>query len=249
MEAVEKKYAPKDRMTTVDAHKKLFSITMKTREDPTNIFEKISEIEMSHNTTSNKLDDSLLIAVVMKVVPIEYASVVSAAMLDKYGDKMTLDNLETELSKHFRVLSAKWSDGPGKDHEVNLSSVDAGQGNKKCYNCGENGHISKNCPQKKKNGGAGKQGKNNHKNKNKIMKRNVITVERRDMRQRSAGRNTQNWPLTGTRRSLETRRTPPRQEQPQSKAQRRMILSSCWATWTTPLLMIRRAKLTLSRKK
>ena len=126
MEAVEKKYAPKDRMTTVDAHKKLFRITMKTREDPTNIFEKISEIEMSHNTTSNKLDDSLLIAVVMKVVPIEYASVVSAAM-DKYGDKMTLDNLETELSKHYRVLSAKWKDGSGKDQEVNLSSVDAGQ--------------------------------------------------------------------------------------------------------------------------
>ena len=72
------KYKPSDNMSRVEAGLMLINVTMKKNDDPSVLFEKISEIQNRYNTVTRKLDEEDLIATVIAVAPAEYKSLLTA---------------------------------------------------------------------------------------------------------------------------------------------------------------------------
>ena len=72
------KYKPSDNMSCVEAQLMLNNVMMKKNDDPSVLFEKISEIQNRYNTVTRKLDEEDLIATVIAVAPAEYKSLLTA---------------------------------------------------------------------------------------------------------------------------------------------------------------------------
>ena len=72
------KYKPSDNMSRVEAGLMLINVTMKKNDDPSVLFEKISEIQNRYNTVTRKLHEEDLIATVIAVAPAEYKSLLTA---------------------------------------------------------------------------------------------------------------------------------------------------------------------------
>ena len=74
----------------------LNNVTMKKNDDPSVLFEKISEIQNRYNTVTHKLDEEDLIATVIAVSPAEYKSLLMGEQR-QMGDLLTLENIEEAM--------------------------------------------------------------------------------------------------------------------------------------------------------
>ena len=135
-------------------------VTMKANEDPVKLFEQLSEIESMYNTNDMTVDEADLIAVVFMVAPEQYQSVIASVQLEKC-DELTLYDLEDSMNQVWRQKNAASKKTAEDASEIALSAVSG----KKCWNCGETGHITKNCP--KKGGGKGRGNNSNNNNSGK----------------------------------------------------------------------------------
>ena len=79
----------------------LNKLTMKKNEDPSVLFEKISEIQNRYNTARHKLDEEDLIATVISVAPAEYNGLLTGEQC-RLGDDLTLKHLEEAMRRFYR---------------------------------------------------------------------------------------------------------------------------------------------------
>ena len=157
-----KRYRPKDNITHVELRIKLNQVSMQDSDEPDKLFEQLNAIQEAYESSGKQVDVHDLQAIVFTVAPKQYQPVLSAVQLEK-GNALSLDDLETAMNQVYcQMTAAKKITGDGK--ELSLATVD--HSNKECWNCGEKGHIAKDCPKKKKNGGRGK-GKGSGKGKDK----------------------------------------------------------------------------------
>ena len=142
-------YKPQDTVTEVEVYEKLMRVKMKKKEDPKTLFEQVSAIANWYNSSSRKLPKEQLIAVVLQAAPNEYASVLNAEQ-EKRGKDLELSHLRAVMNRYYRTVYKKKKSDDDEDDEVQLVGTDGKRGIK-CYNCGEMGHIAKNCSKKSKN--------------------------------------------------------------------------------------------------
>ena len=77
VEALFKKYEPDDKITRVEMRELLTKVSMKANQDPSTLFEQISAIQNRYNTSTRKIDEEDLIAVILKAAPKDYQAVLT----------------------------------------------------------------------------------------------------------------------------------------------------------------------------
>jgi hypothetical protein len=76
--ALFKKYQPQDVITRVELRQQLSAVKMKSNEDPATLFEQLSSIENRYNTSTKKIEEEDMIAVVLDAAPTEYQAILTA---------------------------------------------------------------------------------------------------------------------------------------------------------------------------
>ena len=74
----------------------LNKLMMKKNEDPSVLFEKISEIQNRYDTVRHNLDEEDLITTVISVAPAEYNGLLTGEQC-RLGDDLTLKHLEDAM--------------------------------------------------------------------------------------------------------------------------------------------------------
>ena len=148
------KYRPQDVITDVELHQRLSKVTMGKRENPDNIFEKLAEIKNWYDTPDKQLDTSLIVTTVLGAAPKEYTTTLKQELKEqglKAGEstsKVDVDKLQAAMVEHYRMVYGSDEDDNNKTKKEGQEYTLAVHSDKKCYNCQEVGHISKNCPKK-----------------------------------------------------------------------------------------------------
>eukprot|EP00957_Ditylum_brightwellii_P070762 5377864-Ditylum_brightwellii.AAC.2 len=86
-----------------------------------------------------------LIAIVLEKAPKEYGSVFTVDQCAR-DDKLEMSHLQGAMTQLYRTLYCGDADG-------NSNKVVFVMANLECYNCGEKGHTTFQCPKPKKNRG------------------------------------------------------------------------------------------------
>lgn len=150
-----KRYRPSDTITYVELRMMMNKVFMRDDNHPEKLFEQLSRVEEAYQSNGQTVNPHDMIAVVFTVAPDKYQDVLSAVQLEKKNN-LDISDLETAMYQVWRQKkAAKKTQG---NNEIALAGVATG---KTCWNCGETGHISRDCPKKKKNGGKGKGNKGN----------------------------------------------------------------------------------------
>ena len=137
VDALIEKYQPKDSLTKVELAEELGELKMGNKEHPSVLFERISKIENKYRFAGIQVDESDLIAKVLKIVPKDYKSIVMAERRHK-GAKFDLDSLEDCMTDYWRQVHNGHEDDESRD-EVSLFGGE-------CYSCGKKGHKANTCP-------------------------------------------------------------------------------------------------------
>jgi len=158
---LEYRYRPSDTMALVDERIALNKISMKKKEDPKKLFERIKEVETRYNTKTRKIKEEDKMAVVLSEAPAAYQAVLTAEQRAK-GTALTMDDLQEAMGQHYRMISHK-EDKDDEDDELVLSYFDG-----KCNKYKKHGHRAKDCRAKKThkkkfNGACNECGKHGHK--------------------------------------------------------------------------------------
>ena len=101
--ALIEKYQPKDSLTKVELAEELGELKMGNKEHPSVLFERISKIENKYWFTGIQVDESDLIAKVLKIVPKDCKSIIMAERRHK-GAKFDLDSLEDCMTDYWRQV-------------------------------------------------------------------------------------------------------------------------------------------------
>jgi hypothetical protein len=88
-----RKFCSIDMMSKIKLRAELNSITMKKKDKPSNLFEKISSLKNWYNCGVNTISEDELMAVVIGTAPIEYQSSLLNEQRSK-GNSVTLDDLQ-----------------------------------------------------------------------------------------------------------------------------------------------------------
>jgi len=156
IEKLQAKHQPKDTISRVELRSKLNGVKMKNKDDPQELFDRLTKIESEYNDNDNgkKVELEDLIAVVVSVAPEKYQSILALEQVIK-GEQVTLDDLKKVMKTLYRQAQGKSiSEDNNDDGEMVLAGF---KGN--CHICGERGHRKFKCPNK---------GNNNNKKKNKF---------------------------------------------------------------------------------
>ena len=90
------KYKPNDNMGRVEARMMLNKVRMKDDDDPSILFEQISQIQNQFGMVVRTIEDGNLIAAAIAAVLNEYRSIV-AAQQQIHGGELTLNHLEDAM--------------------------------------------------------------------------------------------------------------------------------------------------------
>ena len=90
------KYKPNDNMARVEARMMLTKVSMKNDDDPSVLFEQISQIQNQFGMAARTMEDGDLIAVAIGAVPNEYRSIVVAEQQIQ-GGELTSNHLEDAM--------------------------------------------------------------------------------------------------------------------------------------------------------
>jgi len=93
---------------------KLAKLKMMATSNPGTLFEKMQVI--LNSVANNSVSDEDLIAMVLEKAPANYAQVMTMTQL-KYGDALTLTNLEKAMKTHYRTI------GGGNDSDDDGTEV------------------------------------------------------------------------------------------------------------------------------
>jgi hypothetical protein len=104
--ALKNNYQPQDTMTRVELRHQLNQVTLKKNEDPATLFEQLSALENKCNTSSRKIDEEDLIAVVIDAAPDQYQSVLTNEQL-RLKSRIKLEDLS-------KVVNALWRTHAGR---------------------------------------------------------------------------------------------------------------------------------------
>ncbi len=86
------RYHPADTMTRVEMRKQLNKVSMKQKDDPNVLFDKLASIKHQYDTVTKKIEEEDLIAIVLDVAPAQYQQMLTGEQL-RLGNSLTLDNL------------------------------------------------------------------------------------------------------------------------------------------------------------
>ena len=100
-EALKDKYMPKDIVTKVELQMALNQISMKDNENPDVLFQRISAVENWFNTSTQKVDESDLIAVVLSCAPHKYQTVLTVEKRVK-GSNLKMKDLNDAMKDLWR---------------------------------------------------------------------------------------------------------------------------------------------------
>jgi hypothetical protein len=118
VEPLKKKYMPDDQLSKVEARKALNKVSMKSKEDPTVLIEKLRMIKaMYMESTMVTIDETEMIAVVMDKTRADYKSILTTEIKRDGGG--TLDDLEELLHLQWRALYGTKDDKAAKNGEDN----------------------------------------------------------------------------------------------------------------------------------
>jgi len=143
MEQLYKKYKPEGIMAKAQLRVELTEISMKENEDPSNLFEKIAEIENRYSQGGYNVPQDEIIALVIEKVPECYQSALEAESR-RLGAALTVNDLEECMDERWKIKKMKNGGDMNDDEEVALSGFSG-----KCFKCGKLGHKASDC--KKKN--------------------------------------------------------------------------------------------------
>jgi hypothetical protein len=99
IKALFKKFRPQDTISRVELRVMLNGIKMKKNDDPAVLFNQITSIKQMYNSSTKKIDEEDLIAVVLTKAPIEYQSLLTAEQRFK-GNDLKLDDLEETMYQY-----------------------------------------------------------------------------------------------------------------------------------------------------
>jgi hypothetical protein len=138
-----KKYQPQDIMSKVELRTMLNNIKMKPHEDPAKLFNQISSLKQKYNTSTKKIDDEDLIAVVLSQAPPSYQALLTSEQRVK-GNNLTVADLEETMYQYWRqVKSTDAGKAEKEDTEMTLAAFGG-----VCFTCNKRGHRASDCPEK-----------------------------------------------------------------------------------------------------
>lgn len=103
VKALKKKYQPQDTITRVELRQILNGISMKTKDNPTTLFEQIDSIQNRYNLNGQMIDKQDLIAVEIDAAPKDHQEVLTSELQSK-GTALTLENLQSMMSSHWQSM-------------------------------------------------------------------------------------------------------------------------------------------------
>ena len=140
---LKKKYQPQDSMTKVELRKRLAMVSMKKKENPSTLFEQLSAIKNCYNTSTKKIEEEELMAVVISAAPHEYQAVLTSVQLH-LKEAMTIDDLSDAMNAYWRAI-----EGDNKKSEETSNKIGLAMFGGTCFNCKQKGHKYHECPSKK----------------------------------------------------------------------------------------------------
>ena len=96
--ALMKRYMPHDTMTKVELRTKLSQVSMTKKQNPSTIFEQIASIKNKYMSPGTTIDESELIAVVIKAAPKDYQSLITNEQL-RLGTAIQVSDLEKAMNQ------------------------------------------------------------------------------------------------------------------------------------------------------
>lgn len=127
----------------VELLKQLVQLSLSECDSVEDYINQMTMTSLKVTKTGLKLDDELLASLMLAGLPTECKSLVMA--IENSTAKLTLDYVKTLLLQEPRLASKKRYDGA-----LLVKSVKSGAFKFRCHNCGEVGHMAKDCS--KKNG-------------------------------------------------------------------------------------------------
>jgi len=100
VDALFKKYQPKDRISSVEHRCMLNSVSMKYSEDPAVLFEQLSGIKNKFASSTIKINEEDFIAVVMEAATSEYAATLTSKQRLQ-GNELTLSHLNIAMTQYW----------------------------------------------------------------------------------------------------------------------------------------------------
>ena len=149
MEYLHNKMMPEDTMSKVEFKNACTQIKMRKKDDPSKLFELISEVQEEYGVDMDQDDET---ALVLEKAPEMYQSVL-VSCIEAKGTALTTDDLEGVMMKRYRLaLKAKKKfgndDDSDSDNELTLSAFTG-----KCFRCGKQGHKANQCKDNDDRGG------------------------------------------------------------------------------------------------
>ena len=159
------KYEPKDTVSLIDMNRLKQKIGLSNAQgSPQELFEQIAAIE---NQFKMEIPEAEKVAMVIKNLPVEYQSVLTAEMR-KEGTGITSSHIESAAFQHWRAMYGSFASNPIIDTETTTTEsnkeVALAAFSGTCHRCGKCGHKEADCYSKQHiNGQAlgAKQGTNN----------------------------------------------------------------------------------------